>query len=199
MLGSEDERPSFLRRTGSVPTSATTIMTTSSIPGGGGNTMMRSSSFASLTTASKQSHLDVKDHHGNTGEEDTDDFNTASSSTEKIVPTSPASQLPSQLPQTLSATFNNNTNTNSMLSLSTSTTADHDYVEANVFLRRYFLMIKMIFLGNQQNHLARHLRDLGTDSNYDWEGLAALYKDAVNVYRSITVTRGGIEMEWESW
>jgi hypothetical protein len=197
MLGSEDERPSFLRRTGSVPTSATTIMTTSTIPGGGGNTMMRSSSFASLNTASKQSHLDVKDHHGNTVEEDTDDFNTASSSTEKIVPTSPASQIPSQLPQTLSATFNNNTNTNSMLSLSTSTTADHDYVEANVFLRRYFLMIKMIFLGNQQP--ARHLRDLCTDSNYDWEGLAALYKDAVNVYRSITVTRGGIEMEWESW
>lgn len=33
----------------------------------------------------------------------------------------------------------------------------------------------------------------------DWEGLVALYKDAINVYRAIAVSKGGIEIEWESW
>ncbi|KAI8332922.1 hypothetical protein BC941DRAFT_435785 [Chlamydoabsidia padenii] len=194
MLGNEDERPSFLRRTGSVPTSAT-----STIPGGG-NSMIRSSSYASLTTASKPLHQEKNYYLISNREEDKDDINTASSSMEKIIPGSPSSQLPSQQPNTLSALTNNNNTSNSMLSLSTSTTADHDYVEANVFLRRYFLMIKMIFISDQQqNTPIKHLRDLAMDSQFDWEGLAALYKDAVNVYRSITVTRGGIEMEWESW
>ncbi|CAO3589975.1 unnamed protein product [Absidia cylindrospora] len=207
MLGSEDERPSFLRRTGSVPTSATTTMTSSTIPGGGNNNgnMIRSSSYTSLTTASRQSAHDntinitnkEKDQLSSINKEE-EYINTASSSTEKIMPTSPSS--PPVQPPALSALINNNNNNNnssSMLSVSTSTTADHDFVEANVFLRRYFLMIKMIFINTHQS--ARSLRDIPVDSPCDWEGLVVLYKDAVNVYRSITVTRGGIEMEWESW
>ncbi|ORZ14187.1 hypothetical protein BCR42DRAFT_393825 [Absidia repens] len=200
MLGSEDERPSFLRRTGSVPTSATTTMTSNTIPGGGNNNgnMIRSSSYTSLTTASR---LSIHDNTANITTKDKDQLssinkeeeyiNTASSSTEKIMPTSPSS--PPLQPPALSAIVNNNNNNNSssMLSVSTSTTADHDFVEANVFLRRYFLMIKMIFINVPQS--ARSLRDIPVDSQCDWEGLVVLYKDAVNVYRSITVTRGALK------
>ncbi|ORX55802.1 hypothetical protein DM01DRAFT_1335187 [Hesseltinella vesiculosa] len=66
----------------------------------------------------------------------------------------------------------------------------HQQSEANVFLRRYFTMIQLIFDQPSATVL---------DPEFDWDGLVNLYKDAINVYRSITVTRGGIEMEWESW
>ncbi|KAI8073208.1 hypothetical protein BC940DRAFT_343891 [Gongronella butleri] len=71
----------------------------------------------------------------------------------------------------------------------------HQQAEANVFLRRYFAMIQLLFDSPEAPDAKNEL----LDAEFDWEGLVTLYKDATNVYRSITVTRGGIEMEWESW
>lgn len=84
----------------------------------------------------------------------------------------------------------------------TTTDADYKHADANRFLRRYFMMIKLVFEDhharlNQKQSREAHLADLQQVT--DWEGLVALYKDAINVYRAITVTRGGIDMEWESW
>lgn len=56
-------------------------------------------------------------------------------------------------------------------------------------------MIRVVF----ENHWKRAM-DQGFDiQGVDWDGVVSLYKDAINVYRAITVTRGGIDMECESW
>ncbi|KAI8093558.1 uncharacterized protein BX664DRAFT_295379 [Halteromyces radiatus] len=179
MLGSEDERPSFLRRTGG-PTSSNTI-TTMNTNNNNNNNITRSSSYASLAASSKHSI------HENMN-------NTSSSSMEKILPTSPINQ---QVSHTLSAPFNTSS---SISSLSAVVSADHDYVEANVFLRQYFFMIRMLFIREEQQvGNTAQVGELELDSQLDWDGLVTLYKDAVNVYRAMTVTRSGIEMEWESW
>ncbi|KAI8993599.1 hypothetical protein BDB01DRAFT_847455 [Pilobolus umbonatus] len=68
--------------------------------------------------------------------------------------------------------------------------------EANVFLRRYISMIKLIF--NIKEEDASALASLNSQVN-DWEGLVLLYKDAINVYRAIAASRSGIEFEWQSW
>ncbi|KAG1241957.1 hypothetical protein G6F68_016429 [Rhizopus microsporus] len=70
--------------------------------------------------------------------------------------------------------------------------------DANVFLRRYLLMIKLIF----EDHRVGENRDslvVNVQQVTDWEGLVALYKDAINLYRAIVVSKGGIDIEWESW
>ncbi|KAI9315822.1 hypothetical protein BX666DRAFT_1859621 [Dichotomocladium elegans] len=68
--------------------------------------------------------------------------------------------------------------------------------DANQFLRRYFYLIRSIF----ENHWVRSSEQrLAILQGSDWEGLIALYKDAINVYRAVTVARGGIDMEPESW
>lgn len=76
-----------------------------------------------------------------------------------------------------------------------------EYTDANTFLRRYLLMIKLVFdedkrfdLGPRRDRMAGKLQPAT-----DWEGLVHLYKDALNVYRAIAVSKGGIEIEWESW
>ncbi|CAO3607595.1 unnamed protein product [Cunninghamella echinulata] len=181
MLGNEEERPSFLRRTNSTPASASTIITSGSHSVhnmNSANDIIRSNSFAALSTPK---HILQND-------------TSLSSST---------------------ATDNNNNNINMAfisspaLQFATSglaTMENHDYVEANVFLRRYFLMIKLIFENDNDNN-KQDSKDSNTmeattkifSSDADWESAVALYKDAINVYRAITVTRGGIEMECESW
>ncbi|GAA5798646.1 hypothetical protein HPULCUR_004051 [Helicostylum pulchrum] len=134
ILGSEDERPSFLRRSGSIVT--------------------RSSSTASVSNSI-----------------------TTTNNNENLCPrpfsTSPIEEhaMPSY----------------------------EDYSDANVFLRRYLLMIKLVFEdrrpeANNRDNLAASAQQVS-----DWEGLVALYKDAINVYRAISVSRGGIDIEWESW
>ncbi|KAI7855415.1 hypothetical protein BDC45DRAFT_568310 [Circinella umbellata] len=146
MLGNEDERPSFLRRTGSwTQIAGTPVTTTSGYPG----SVTRSSSLASVPTVSS-----IKPSDGGV-------LNTTSGD-------SNAQQQD-----------------------------DYKHADANRFLRRYFLMIKLIF----ENHWQRFKDkpESGTASGTDWEGLVVLYKDAINVYRAITVSRGGIDMEWESW
>ena len=147
MLGNEDERPSFLRRTGSWTqiAGASATPTTGAYPG----SVTRSSSLASVPTASSTKASDGAD--------------------------------------------TNATNGNSNIQQHD----DYKHADANRFLRRYFLMIKLIF----ENHWQRFKDkpESGTTSGTDWEGLIALYKDAINVYRAITVSRGGIDMEWESW
>ncbi|KAF7726352.1 Ral GTPase-activating protein subunit alpha-1 [Apophysomyces ossiformis] len=152
MLGNEEERPSFLRRTGSA--SVGTIGQTS---------MTRSSSLASVAT-SKNS------------------INEAKVDSSKTLSTSP---------------------TSSLAPTSRLDKHDHEYADANSFLRRYFVMIKLVFdaHGGQATATGED-RDgfvAWTQQTTDWEGLASIYKDAINVYRAITVTRGGIDMEWESW
>ncbi|KAI7868261.1 hypothetical protein BDF14DRAFT_1881054 [Spinellus fusiger] len=74
---------------------------------------------------------------------------------------------------------------------------ESDYADANIFLRRYLLMIKLLFESG-----GTHYGKEGWNANgqiMDGEGLLALYKDAINVYRAITVAQGGVDMEWESW
>ncbi|CAO3638558.1 unnamed protein product [Cunninghamella blakesleeana] len=177
MLGNEDERPAFLRRNNSTPASASTIITSGSYSVNhiqNANDIIRSNSFASLPTPKQV----------------------------------PKNDMPS------SATKNSDNNNNNLSLTSTPniqfspsglvTIENHDYIEANVFLRRYFLMIKLIFEdktdnNNDKNNETTTSKDLPCDPSYDWEGAVALYKDAINVYRAITITRGGIEMECESW
>lgn len=115
MLGSEDERPSFLRRTGSWSLIASNTQ----------GSITRSSSHSSALTSAA----------------DEDDYKSA---------------------------------------------------DANMFLRRYFLMIKLVF----DQHVTIDPNDLNV---VDWDGLVSLYKDALNVYRAVTVSRGGIDIEVESW
>ncbi|KAI8367588.1 uncharacterized protein BYT42DRAFT_586812 [Radiomyces spectabilis] len=151
ILGNEDERPSFLRRTGS------------GTNGPGQISMTRSSSLASVST-SKASVSDNRPENSTT-------FST-----------SPTSSVASPT--------------------RTTEKTDHDYSGANVFLRRYFLMIKLIFEQHWKSMAITEDREslvAGVQQISDWEGLVMLYKDAINVYRAITVTQGGIDMEWESW
>ncbi|KAI9484408.1 hypothetical protein BDB00DRAFT_148787 [Zychaea mexicana] len=135
ILGNEDERPSFLRRTGSW-----TAIASAGHPG----SVTRSSSLASVPTTSSFKPSDANTNNNNNDYED-----------------------------------------------------DYKHADANRFLRRYFLMIKLVFEDHWQR-FKKHPESnaqLGTE----WEGLIVLYKDAINVYRAITVCRGGIDMEWESW
>lgn len=133
ILGSEDERPSFLRRSGSIVT--------------------RSSSTASVSNS-------------------------------------------------ITTTANENICTRPF---STSPTEEHampsyeEYSDANVFLRRYLLMIKLVFEDRRPEANSRDNLAASAQQVSDWEGLVALYKDAINVYRAISVSRGGIDIEWESW
>jgi hypothetical protein len=140
ILGSEDERPSFLRRSGSVVT--------------------RSSSAASVSNSITNE-------------------NTSSSASSRVLSSSP-------------------TEDHAMKSGAIKT---EEYTDANVFLRRYLLMIKLIFEDrrNEQQSGNRDLMAAGAQQVTDWEGLVALYKDAMNVYRAIAVSKGGIDIEWESW
>lgn len=135
MLGNEEERPSFLRRTGSW------------------TGVTRSSSMASVPTPKTQeSKVDTQ--------------------SKKDTPTSPTSPFD-----------------------------EHDYkhADANRFLRRYFLMIKLVFEDHDDHVPNDQVNTIDMQQNADWESLVHLYKDAINVYRAITVTRGGIDMELESW
>ncbi|KAI9018532.1 hypothetical protein CLU79DRAFT_705818 [Phycomyces nitens] len=139
VLGNEDERPSFLRKTGGA--SVGTV----------GHSMTRSSSVASVAT-SKNS----------IGEP-------------KVFSTSPTSSV-----------------------LRPSEKHESDDGDANIFLRRYFLMIKLLF-ENKNGSRDRDSLVAQVQQVTDWEGLTALYKDAINLYRAVTVSRGGIEMEDETW
>ncbi|KAI7906537.1 uncharacterized protein BX663DRAFT_496797 [Cokeromyces recurvatus] len=123
-LGSEEERPSFLRRSGS--------------------TVTRSSSIASVSTQ----HIDTR---------------------ASPVEETSAKQLPPP-----------------------------DYSDANIFLRRYLLMIKLIF-DQKRPEESRDNMVAYTQQTMDWEGLVSLYKDALNLYRAIAVSKGGIDIESESW
>lgn len=134
ILGNEDERPSFLRRSGSAVT--------------------RSSSTTSAISAN----------------------NAENSSTTKVLSTSPITEDFPIHPKNL----------------------EEQQSDANVFLRRYLLMIKLIF----EDHRVGENRDslvVNVQQVTDWEGLVALYKDAINLYRAIVVSKGGIDIEWESW
>ncbi|KAG1463089.1 hypothetical protein G6F46_002102 [Rhizopus delemar] len=134
ILGNEDERPSFLRRSGSAVT--------------------RSSSTTSAISAN----------------------NAENSSTTKVLSTSPITEDFPINPKNL----------------------EEQQSDANVFLRRYLLMIKLIFedhrVGENRDALVANVQQVT-----DWEGLVALYKDAINLYRAIVVSKGGIDIEWESW
>ncbi|CAO0796344.1 unnamed protein product [Mucor circinelloides] len=148
ILGSEEERPSFLRRSG-------------------GSAVTRSSSTASVSNS-------------------TDNVSIISSS--KVMSTSPISEEPPlpPLPQPTA---------------STKTASEEEYSDANTFLRRYLLMIKLIFEDRmpRKGGGSRDMMAANVQQVTDWEGLVALYKDAINVYRAIAVSKGGIEIEWESW
>ncbi|KAL0079919.1 hypothetical protein F4703DRAFT_1174065 [Phycomyces blakesleeanus] len=139
VLGNEDERPSFLRKTGGA--SVGTV----------GHSMTRSSSIASVAT-SKNSIVEPK-----------------------VLSTSPTSSV-----------------------WRTSDKPESDDGDANIFLRRYFLMIKLLF-ENKSGSRDRDVLVAQVQQVTDWEGLTALYKDAINLYRAVTVSRGGIEMEDETW
>jgi hypothetical protein len=90
-------------------------------------------------------------------------------------------------------------------SSATSVTSHHssdepisEYTDANTFLRRYLLMIKLIFEEDKKLE-NRDAIAAGVQRIADWEGLVSLYKDAINVYRAITVSKSGMDIEWESW
>lgn len=150
ILGSEDERPSFLRRSG-----------------GSGSAVTRSSSTASVSNS-------------------TDNVSIISSS--RAMSTSPISEEPPLPPLPQPAA-------------STKTANEEEYSDANTFLRRYLLMIKLIFEDRtpRKSGGSRDMMVASVQQVTDWEGLVALYKDAINVYRAIAVSKGGIEIEWESW
>ncbi|KAI8362756.1 hypothetical protein BD560DRAFT_178321 [Blakeslea trispora] len=146
ILGSEDERPSFLRRSGSVVT--------------------RSSSTASVSNNSVSN-----------------DPILSSSSSSRVFSSSPIEEFAPPLPPKNSTT-------------------NEDYSDANTFLRRYLLMIKLVFEDRRPDATQNNSRDvqaLNAQQVTDLEGLVALYKDAISVYRSIAVSKGGIDIEWESW
>jgi hypothetical protein len=92
---------------------------------------------------------------------------------------------------------------NKSSSISPQPSTDGCYTDANMFLRRYLLMIKLIFENKSKNKvhddviLAANVQKSAV--SIDWEGLVSLYKDAINLYRTIIVSRGGIDIEWESW
>lgn len=150
ILGSEDERPSFLRRSNSAVT--------------------RSSSTASAPNSINNDQ-------------------TASSNSSRIFSTSPQED---HTMMRASANNNNNNTTNTAA-------ATEEYSDANVFLRRYLMMIKLIFEDRRMEYNNRDVMVASVQQVTDWEGLVALYKDAINVYRAIAVSRGGIDIEWESW
>jgi hypothetical protein len=93
----------------------------------------------------------------------------------------------------------------SSLRRSSSNQTTADYSAANVYLRRYFLMIQTIFdhIGENSNDLPRYKnRDAVAETvqnTSDWEGLVNLYKDALNIYRAIIIADNGIEIESQSW
>lgn len=140
ILGSEDERPSFLRRSGSVVT--------------------RSSSTASVVSNTV--------HQNNNND-----------------PTRVLSSSPTALDDPYSK-------------MATSTITE-EYTDANTFLRRYLLMIKLIFEDTRKDKSSRDTMAANVQQVTDWEGLVSLYKDAISVYRAIAASKGGIEIEWESW
>ncbi|KAI9282378.1 hypothetical protein BC943DRAFT_328675 [Umbelopsis sp. AD052] len=80
-----------------------------------------------------------------------------------------------------------------------------DYANANVYLRRYFLMIQTIFdnIGETTDDLSKYKNReavaAAVQNTSDWEGLVCLYKDALNIYRAITVAHDGIDIESQSW
>lgn len=147
VLGSEDERPAFLRRSGSVVT--------------------RSSSATSVSNSI---------HNENNA--------TASPST-RVLSSSPTEDY------TMKA----------VAQPAAATTGKEEYADANVFLRRYLLMIKLVFEDRKSSDLSnsRDKMAAGAQQVTDWDGLVSLYKDAINVYRAIAVSKGGIDIEWESW
>ncbi|CAO3694673.1 unnamed protein product [Rhizopus microsporus] len=78
--------------------------------------------------------------------------------------------------------------------------SSEDQHDANAFLRRYLMMIKLIFEDRRgSDDKSRDVLAANAQQVTDWEGLVALYKDAINVYRAIVVSKGGIDIEWESW
>ncbi|CEP09769.1 hypothetical protein [Parasitella parasitica] len=135
ILGSEEERPSFLRRSGGVVVSSSA-----------GGAVTRSSSTESVPS-----------------------------------PDDKAVEVQEMIPQP--------------------TTNEQEYSDANTFLRRYLRMIKLVFEDHtpQMSGSSRDLLAANVQQVTDWEGLVALYKDVINVYRAIAVSKGGIEIEWESW
>ncbi|KAL9549835.1 hypothetical protein MBANPS3_005021 [Mucor bainieri] len=165
ILGSEEERPSFLRRSGGINNNNNASSSSA---------VTRSSSTASVSNS-------------------TDNASILSSS--RVMSTSPISEEPPlpPLPQPASAPAK--------------TASEEEYSDANTFLRRYLLMIKLIFEDraprkNSSGGSGSGSRDMmvaNVQQVTDWEGLVALYKDAINVYRAIAVSKGGIEIEWESW
>jgi hypothetical protein len=74
-----------------------------------------------------------------------------------------------------------------------------EYTGANLFLRRYLLMIKLIFFQDTKNNTTREMRVANAQLVSDWDGLVGLYKDSLSVYRAISVSKSGIELEGESW
>ncbi|KAI9480932.1 MAG: hypothetical protein EXX96DRAFT_564755 [Benjaminiella poitrasii] len=127
ILGSEEERPSFLRRSGGAVT--------------------RSSSIGSVSNSIHQQPANTETH---------------ASSVEETKPA-------------------------------------EEYSDANAFLRRYLLMIKLVFEDKQPDVRSRDSIVAHAQNVTDWEGLVSLYKDAINVYRAIAASKGGIDLEWESW
>ncbi|KAI8984457.1 hypothetical protein BDF20DRAFT_911553 [Mycotypha africana] len=79
------------------------------------------------------------------------------------------------------------------------TTKDNNNcTDTNTFLRRYMLMIKLIF-EDRSGKNSRDMTAADMQQVTDWDGLVALYKDAIGIYRAIAVSKGGIDIEWESW
>lgn len=74
---------------------------------------------------------------------------------------------------------------------------DDELLDANSFLRRYLLMIKLVFL--QDESTCREMRAAHLQLVTDWDGLVELYKDALSVYRALCVSKTGIELDLESW
>lgn len=146
ILGSEEERPSFLRRSGSI------------------SAVTRSSSTASVSNSLNNDNASII-------------------SSSRVITTSPTTEEPPLPP------------------LPQSKANEEEYSDANTFLRRYLLMIKLIFEDRtpKKSGGSRDMMVANVQQVTDWEGLVALYKDAINVYRAIAVSKGGIEIEWESW
>ncbi|KAI9252129.1 hypothetical protein BY458DRAFT_359294 [Sporodiniella umbellata] len=139
ILGNEDERPSFLKRSGSAVT--------------------RSSSTASAVSTNNTNNAIIE--------------NTST----KVLSSSPVTEEFPIHQKSL-----------------------EDQSDANVFLRRYLLMIKLIFEDHRPSEeQSRDALAANTQKVTDWEGLVALYKDAINLYRAIVMSKGGIDIEWESW
>lgn len=111
----------------------------------------------------------------------------------------------SQIAPSIDVTDGSADTNSSQILVRSSSNQTTDYAIANVYLRRYLLMIQTIFdsIGEVPDDTSKFKnRDAlatSVQNTSDWDGLVNLYKDALNIYRAITVANDGIDIESQSW